>query len=222
MQIKGRRDPSVLKPKLCNLCHLWCHLFYTSWQTADSMDALLVPRPTDSDADATSDARTPTDSDATEHAAGVQGRGSPHPHVQQVMLQSALPPTPHPHVQQVMLQSALPPTYEIELLQYWARSRPVARIFMATVADRRACRALRATWALHCMALLGQHNLESCRGCGHYPTYRTCVGCYIKWCDACHTWSQLCWKCYRPRHELNDCGEFLPGRGGPGGNGRFE
>ena len=205
MQIKGRRDPSVLKPKLCNLCQLWRHLFYTTWQTADSMDALLVPRPTDSDADATSDARTPTDSDATEHAAGVQGRGSP-----------------HPHLQQVMLQSALPPTYEIELLQYWARSRPVARIFMATVADRRACRALRATWALHCMALLGQHNLASCRGCGHYPTYRTCVGCYIKWCDACHTWSQLCWKCYRPRHELNDCGEFPPGRGGPGGNGRFE
>ena len=197
----------MLKPKFCNLCQLWRHLFYTTWQTADSMDALLVPRPTDSDADATSDARTPTDSDATEHAAGVeaQGRGSP-----------------QAHLQQVMLQSALPPTYEIELLQYWARSRPVARIFMATVADRRACRALRATWALHCMALLGQHNLASCRGCGHYPTYRTCLGCYIKWCDACHTWSQLCWKCYRPRHELNDCGEFLPGRGGPGGNGRFE
>ena len=205
MQIKGRRDPSVLKPKLCNLCHLWCHLFYTTWQTADAMDALPVPRPTHSDADATSDARTPTDSDATEHAAEVQGRGSP-----------------QLHLQQVMLQSALPPTYEIELLQYWARSRPVARIFMATVADRRACRALRATWALHCMALLGQHNLASCRGCGHYPTYRTCLGCYIKWCDACHTWSQLCWKCYKPRHELNDCGEFLPGRGGPGGNGRFE
>ena len=33
------------------------------------MDAFLVPRPTDSDADAASDATGPTDSDATEHAA---------------------------------------------------------------------------------------------------------------------------------------------------------
>ena len=173
-------------------------------ETVDSMDAFLVPQPTDSDADAANDATERTDSDATEHATEAQGRGS---------LQ---------HHQQVMLQSAPPPMYEVDLLRYWARSRPVARIFMATVADRRACRALRATWALHCMALLGQHNLASCRGCGHYPTYRTCVGCYIKWCDACHTWSQLCWNCYRPRHELNYCGELLPGRGGPGGNGRFE
>ena len=198
------RDPSVLKSKLCNLCYLFCHLLYTMLETVDSMDAFLVPQPTDSDADAANDATERTDSDATEHATEVQGRGS---------LQ---------HHQQVMLQSAPPPTYEVDLLRYWARSRPVARIFMATVADRRACRALRATWALHCIALLGQHNLASCRGCGHYPTYRTCVGCHIKWCDACHTWSQLCWKCYRPRHELHDCGEFLPGRGGPGGNGRFE
>ena len=131
-----------------------------------------------------------------------------------------------------MLQSAPPPVLryfdaEVDLIQYWARSRPVARIVMATVAERRACRALRATWALHCMALLGHHNLpplngRSCRGCGHYPTYRTCVGCHIKWCGACHTWSQVCWKCYRPRHELHDCGEFLSGRGGPGGNGQFE
>ena len=215
MQLKGRRDPSVLKSKLCNLCHLFCHLLYTTLQTVDSMDAFLVPRPTDSDADAASDATTPTDSDATEHAAEVQGRGS-------LLLQ-----------QQVMLQSAPPPTYEVELLQHWARSRPVARIFMATVADRRACRALRATWALHCLALCGQHianardvnicaHYATCRGCGDYPTYRTCVGCHIKWCGACHTWSQVCWKCYRPRHELHDCGEFLPGRGGPGGNGRFE
>ena len=36
---------------------------------ATSMDAFLVPRPTDSDADAASDATGPTDSDATEHAA---------------------------------------------------------------------------------------------------------------------------------------------------------
>lgn len=124
--------------------------------------------------------------------------------------------------QQVLLQSSPLPTYEINLLQYWAASRPVARILIATVADRRACRALRATWALHCMAQSGQYDLASCRGCGHYPTYRTCAGCHIAWCGACHTWSQLCWKCYRPRHELHDCGEFLPGRGGPEGNGRFE
>ena len=36
---------------------------------ATSMDAFLVPRPTDSDADAASHATGPTDSDATEHAA---------------------------------------------------------------------------------------------------------------------------------------------------------
>ena len=197
----------MLKSKLCNLCHLFCHLFfYTTVQTVDSMDAFLVPRPTDSDADAASDATTSTDSDATEHVVEIQGRGFPHLHLQP----------------QVMLQSAPPPTYEVELLQIWARSRPVARISMATVAARRECRAVRATWALHCMALLGQHNLASCRGCGHYPTYRTCVRCHLKWCGACHTWSQLCWKCYRPRHALNDCGEFLLGRGGPGGNGRLE
>ena len=135
---------------------------------------------------------------------------------------SARMPTQSSPPQQVPLQSSPPPTHDIYLLQYWARSRPVARIFMATVADRRACRALRATWALHCMAHLGQHDLASCRGCGHYPTYRTCARCHIKWCGACHTWSQLCWKCYRPRHELHDCGEFPPGCGGPGGNGRFE
>ena len=205
-------------------------------ETVDSMDAFLVPQPTDSDADAASHATELTDSDATEHAAEVQGRGSLHHH-QQVMLQSAPPP---------VLRYFGP---EVDLLRYWARSRPVARIVMATVAERRACRALRATWALHCMGLLGHQDTSwtlgapscaSCRGCGHYPTYRTCVGCNIKWCDACYTWSQVCWKCYRPRHELHDCGEFLPGtwgswrqwdegvleailgRGGPGGNGQFE
>ena len=172
-------------------------------ETVDSMDAFLVPQPTDSDADAASHATELTDSDATEHAAEVQGRRALHHH-QQVMLQSAPPP---------VLRYFGP---EVDLLRYWARSRPVARIVMATVAERRACRALRATWALHCMAVLGHHNLASCRGCGHYPTYRTCVGCHIKWCGACHTWSQVCWKCSRPRHELHDCGEILPERGGPG------
>ena len=179
-------------------------------ETVDSMDVFLVPQPTDSDADAASHATELTDSDATEHAAEVQGRGSLHHH-QQVMLQSAPPP---------VLRYFGP---EVDLLRYWARSRPVARIVMATVAERRACRALRATWALHCMGLLGHQDTSwtlgapscaSCRGCGHYPTYRTCVGCNIKWCDACYTWSQVCWKCYRPRHELHDCGEFLPGTWG--------
>ena len=138
----------------------------------------------------------------------AQVQGSQHP-------QQHLP-------QQVLLQSSPPPTYEINLLHYWAASRPVARIVMATVADRRACRALRATWALHCMEELGRQDLASCRGCGHYPTNRTCAECYIAWCGACHTWSQVCWKCYRPRYELQDCGQFVPGCGGPGGNGRFE
>ena len=41
----------------------------TQRPTATSMDAFLVPQPTDSDADAASDATEPTDSDATEHAA---------------------------------------------------------------------------------------------------------------------------------------------------------
>ena len=140
---------------------------------------------------------------------------------------------PHEHLtQQVPLPSSPISTYEINLLQYWAASRPVARIFMATVVDRRACRALRATWALHCianyphiaadMAQLGQYDLAPCRGCGHYPTNRTCAGCHMKWCGDCHTWSRLCWKCYRARPGLNDCGEFIPGRGGPGGNGKFQ
>ena len=149
------------------------------------------------------------------HHIEVQGRGNHTMHqnfVQQVPLQSS-----PPYVQAIGL-----PTYEIYLLQYWAALRPVARISLATVADRRACRALRATWALHCMTQFGQHDLACCRGCGHYPTYRTCGRCHIKWCDACHMWSKLCWKCYRPRHELNDCGEFLPGCGGPGGHGIFE
>jgi hypothetical protein len=113
-------------------------------------------------------------------------------------------------------------TYEVNLLWYWAASRPVARISMATMADRRKCRGLRASWAIHCMTQLGRHDLASCRGCGQYPTDSTCSGCHIAWCDDCHAWSAMCWKCYRPRHELQDCGEFAPGHGGPGGNGRFE
>ena len=112
------------------------------------MDAFLVPRPTDSVADAASDATRSTDSDATEHVVEIQGRGFPHLHLQP----------------QVMLQSAPPPTYEVELLQIWARSRPVARISMATVAARRECRAVRATWALHCMARLGPRRNDVLRG----------------------------------------------------------
>ena len=190
--------------KPSNLCaqveavQLLCYLFCTMSHTKPLLETVAI---------------TELRTQSASHHIEVQGRGSSIHH--HLTLQSSPP-------QQVPLQSSPPPTYEIHLLQYWARSRPVARIFMATVADRRACRGLRATWVLHCMAQLGQHDLASCRGCGHYPTYRTCAGCHIKWCNACHTWSQLCWKCYRPRHELNDCGEFRPGRGGPGGNGRFE
>jgi hypothetical protein len=93
---------------------------------------------------------------------------------------------------------------EISMLRYWEASRPVARIFMATVADRRACRALRATWALHCMAKIAHSAIESCRGCGHYPSHHKCEGCNIAWCGDCHIWSPLCWKCYRPRYKLQD------------------
>ena len=184
--------------KLSNLCaqveavQPFCYLFCWMSHTKPILETVAITEP-----------RTQSASCHIEE----QGRGS----------------SIHYHLtQQVPLQSSPPPTYEISLLQYWAASRPVARIFMTTVADRRECRGLRATWALHCMAQLGQHDLASCRGCGYYPTYRTCAGCHIKWCNDCHTWSQLCWKCYRPWHELHDCGEFLPGRGGPGGNGRFE
>jgi hypothetical protein len=112
--------------------------------------------------------------------------------------------------------------YENNLLLYFARSRPVARVHMATIPDRRACKGLRATWTLHCMSQLGRFDLRGCRGCGHYPTTTTCSKCATAWCLSCRLWSSLCWKCYRPRYSLTDFGEFVPGVGGPGGNGSFE
>jgi hypothetical protein len=108
---------------------------------------------------------------------------------------------------------------EIKMLRYWEAQRPVARIFMATVADRRGCRALRASWALHGMEKCQQYSLGSCRGCGNYPSHHKCEGCDIAWCGDCYIWSRLCWKCYRPQH---DGGESLQSRGGLGGNGSFE
>ena len=60
----------------------------------------------------------------------MQGRGSPHSHEKIMYL------------------------YEYKLLLYWAASRPVGRVHMATTAQRRACRGLRATWILQCMIQL--------------------------------------------------------------------
>jgi len=113
-----------------------------------------------------------------------------------------------------------PLTYR--LLLYWAGSRPVARVHMATVSQRRACRGLRATWTLQCMTQLCRYDLPGCRGCGHYPTNTTCSNCCTAWCHSCRAWAPLCWKCYRPRHSLADTGEFMAGFGGPGGNGSFD
>ena len=48
------------------------------------------------------------------------------------------------------------------LLLYWACSRPVARVHMATVPQRRACRGLRATWTLQCMIQLCRYDLPAC------------------------------------------------------------
>ena len=90
------------------------------------------------------------------------------------------------------------------LLLYWACSRPVARVHMATVPQRRACRGLRATWTLQCMTQLCSYDLPACRGCGLYPTSTTCSNCCTAWCHSCRAWSSLCWKCYRPRYDLTD------------------
>ena len=113
-------------------------------------------------------------------------------------------------------------SYEYKLLLYWAASRPVARIHMATVPERRACKALRATWTLECMIQLCRYDRRGCRGCGDYPTSSTCSNCCTAWCHSCSAWSSLCWKCYRPRHSLVDTGEFMIGSGGPGGNGSLD
>lgn len=115
-----------------------------------------------------------------------------------------------------------PSTYEYNLLLYWACSRPVARVHMATIPQRRQCKSLRAAWTLHCMTQLCRYELSGCRGCGHYPISSICSNCSTAWCRSCHVWSSLCWKCYRPRYSLTDTGEFMTGFGGPAGNGSFE
>ena len=56
-----------------------------------------------------------------------------------------------------------PTTYR--LLLYWACARPVARVHMATVPQRRACKSLRATWTLQRMIQLDRYDLPACRGC---------------------------------------------------------
>ena len=112
--------------------------------------------------------------------------------------------------------------YEVNLLRFWAAKRPVARVQLACVPDRRECRALRATWALQYVIDLNLSGVLPCRGCGAHPTHTTCTACPTNWCVACLGWSSLCWKCYRPRPSPTDCGEFPLGQGGPGGNGGFE
>ena len=124
----------------------------------------------------------------------------------------------HAHATTHEMQSLASPT-PCRLLLYWACSRPVARVHMATTSQRRACRGLRATWILQCMTQLCCYDLPACRGCGLYPTSTTCSNCCTAWCNSCHAWSVLCWKCYRPRHSLADTGEFMLGFEGPGGNG---
>ena len=101
-------------------------------------------------------------------------------------------------------------TYETQLLMYWARSRPVARIHLATVPQRRSCRGLRAAWTLWRMQELNRFDMLGCRGCGAFPTEATCAQCDTKWCRNCADWSDgSCWKCNRPRQGLIDCGELV-------------
>ena len=113
-------------------------------------------------------------------------------------------------------------TYERRVLMYWALSRPVARIHLATVQQRRFCRSLRAAWTLWRMQALNRYDMLGCRGCGAFPTEATCAQCNTKWCGSCSQWSASCWKCYRPRLGLSDCGEFVLGLGGPAGNGGLD
>ena len=132
---------------------------------------------------------------------------------------SASRPAPNPWNMQDMNDEL---SYELRLLWYWALSRPVARIHLVTVPQRRFCRSLRAAWTLWRMKILTRYDMLGCRGCGEFPTEATCAQCNTKWCGNCSQWSALCWKCYRPRVGVNDCGEFTLGIGGPAGNGSLD
>ena len=115
-------------------------------------------------------------------------------------------------------------TYETQSLMHWARSRPLARIHLATISQRRACRALRAAWTLRrmqelnrfAMMLPDRSTMLGCCGCGEFPIEATCAHCTTKWCENCYQWSASCWQCYWARGNLPDCGEVVLGQGCPG------
>ena len=72
-------------------------------------------------------------------------------------------------------------SYEFRLLMYWARGRPVPRIYLATVLERRLCRFIRAAWTLWRMQVLNRYDMFGCRGSGAFPTEATCGQCDTKW-----------------------------------------
>ena len=80
------------------------------------------------------------------------------------------------------------------------RSRPVARVQLATVSQRRFCRDLRAALTLRCTELLNCYDSLGCRGCGTFPMEANCIQGDTKWCECCALRAPSCWKCYRPRH----------------------
>ena len=119
---------------------------------------------------------------------------------------SASRPAPNPWNMQDMNDEL---SYELRLLWYWALSRPVARIHLATMLERRLCRGIRATWTLLRMQVLSRHDTFGRRGCGAFPTEPTCAQCDTNWCRDCYDWSGVsCWKCYKPRQGFSDCGEL--------------
>jgi hypothetical protein len=114
----------------------------------------------------------------------------------------------------------------LDLLFYWSCGRPIGRIHLSTVEDRRRCRSLRAAWTVKQMGQMRTNLDVDCRGCGEYPVKTTCDACARGWCPLCWSWSKLCWKCYRSHLTITDHGGFVEGDadiydGGPGGDGRF-
>ena len=130
-----------------------------------------------------------------------------------VLERSAVRPAPNPWNSQALNVQF---NHETQLLMHWARSRPVARIHLATVPQRRFCRALRAAWTLRRMQELNRFDMFGCRGCGAFPIEATCAHCNTKWCENCYQWSASCWQCYWARGNLPDCGEVVLGQGCPG------